>query len=139
MRDVCWYWMDDFGIDGFRLDAALYYYEPGDNRGLPQLVADVRSHAADPHFAIIMEFLDITAAGVANQVGATSYWNNELYQRTFDYLWQGAIDSRILGALDTHVGLAADKVATTSTLTTGSRGRRSPIRRAMAWMWPRAS
>src|SRR5438270_13107562 len=33
--------------------------------------------------------------------------------RTFDYLWQWAIDSRIVGALNTHVGLDADKVATT--------------------------
>jgi len=57
--------------------------------------------------------LDVTAAGVANQVGATSYWNNELYGRAFDYLWNGAIDSRILGALNTHLGLDADKVATT--------------------------
>lgn len=113
VRDVCCYWIDNFGIDGFRLDAALYYYQPGDTRGLPQLVADIRSHVADPNFAIALEFLDITAAGVTNSIGATSYWNNEIYGRTFDYLWQGSIDSRIVGALNTHVGLDADKVATT--------------------------
>lgn len=113
VRDVCCYWIDIFGIDGIRLDAALYYYSPGDNRGLPQLIADIRGHVADPHFSLIMEFLDPAAAGVANTVGATSYWNNELYARTFDYLWQWAIDSRIVGALNTHVGLDADKVATT--------------------------
>src|SRR5438270_9569615 len=33
--------------------------------------------------------------------------------RTFDYLWQWALDSRIVGALNTHVGLGADKLATT--------------------------
>jgi 1,4-alpha-glucan branching enzyme len=113
IRDVCYYWMDKFGIDGFRLDAALYYYSAGDQRGLPQLVADIRSHAADPNFSITLEFLDMTAAGVTNQVGATSYWNNEFYGRTFDYLWNWGIDSRIVGALNTHVGLDADKVATT--------------------------
>jgi 1,4-alpha-glucan branching enzyme len=113
VRDVCYYWMDEFGIDGFRLDAALYYYSPGDSRGLPQLVADIRSHTSDTNFAITLEFLDITAAGATNQVGATSYWNNELYGRAFDYLWNWAIDQRIVGALNTHVGLDDDKVATT--------------------------
>jgi 1,4-alpha-glucan branching enzyme len=113
VRDICGYWIDQFGIDGIRLDAALYYYSAGDTRGLPQLVADIRSLVADPNFSLIMEFLDISAAGVANQTGASSYWNNELYARTFDYLWQGAIDTRIVAALNTHVGLDADKVATT--------------------------
>ena len=69
MRDVCCYWIDNFGIDGIRLDAALYYYSPGDKRGLPQLIADIRGHVADPNFSLTMEFLDLSAAGVANQVG----------------------------------------------------------------------
>jgi 1,4-alpha-glucan branching enzyme len=113
VRDVCYYWMDEFGIDGFRLDAALYYFSAGDKRGLPQLVSDIRSHAADPNFAITLEFLDISAAGVTNQIGATSYWNNELYARAFDYLWNRRIDPQIVMALNTHLGLDADKVATT--------------------------
>jgi 1,4-alpha-glucan branching enzyme len=113
VRDVCCYWIDEFGIDGFRLDAALYYYSPGDSRGLPQLIADIRSHVTDPNFAIAMEFLDITAAGVTNLVGASSYWNNELYGRAFDYLWQWSISPGIVAALNTHVGLNGDKVATT--------------------------
>jgi 1,4-alpha-glucan branching enzyme len=33
--------------------------------------------------------------------------------RTFDYLWRWELDSRILGALNTHAGLQADEVATT--------------------------
>ena len=113
VRDVCFYWIDGFGVDGYRLDAAFYYYVSGDNRGLPQLVSDIQSHVGDPNFSITMEFLDLSAAGVANQVGATSYWNNALYGQAFGYLWNGAIDSSILGALDTHVGLNDDKVATT--------------------------
>jgi hypothetical protein len=73
-----------------------------------------RSRASVAKAALISAtVLDLSAAGVTNQVGATSYWNNELYARTFDYLWQWAIDTRIVGALNTHVGLDADKVATT--------------------------
>jgi 1,4-alpha-glucan branching enzyme len=115
VRDVCCYWIDEFGIDGIRLDAAKYYYDANDSqkRGLPQLAAEVRAHVTDPLFSLTLEFLDLAAAGVTNQVGATSYWNNELYARTFDYLWNGAIDWRIVPALNTHVGLDSDKIATT--------------------------
>jgi glycosidase len=113
VRDVCTYWIDQFGLDGIRLDAAKYYHVSGDGRGLPQLVADIRDHVADDNFSITLEYLEINAAEVANGIDATSYWNNELYGRTFDYLWSWALDSRILGALNTHAGLDADKVATT--------------------------
>jgi 1,4-alpha-glucan branching enzyme len=113
VRDVCCYWIDKFGIDGIRLDAALYYYVGGDGRGLPQLIADIRAHVGDPLFSLTLEFLDLAAVGVTNQIGASSYWNNELYARAFDYLWQWGIDSRLVAALNTHVGLDADKVATT--------------------------
>jgi hypothetical protein len=40
----------------------------------------------DPSFSLTLEHLRLDAAPVTNQTGATSYWNNELYQRTFDYL-----------------------------------------------------
>jgi 1,4-alpha-glucan branching enzyme len=113
VRDVCCYWIDEFGIDGIRFDAALYYHVDKDSRGLPQLLSDIRSHVGDPLFSLTLEYLDLSAAGVTNQVGATSYWNNELYARTFDYLWQWGIDWRVAALLNTHAGLDADKVATT--------------------------
>jgi 1,4-alpha-glucan branching enzyme len=34
-------------------------------------------------------------------------------QRCFEYLWNWQIDSRIMAALNTHVGLQPDKAATT--------------------------
>jgi len=115
IRDVCLYWIDDFKIDGIRFDNTSNFYVPGDQRGLPQLLKDVREHVegqGQRNFALILEHLALEAAGIANETGATSYWNNELYQRCFDYLWRRQVDSRIMGALDTHVGLGFEKVAT---------------------------
>lgn len=55
----------------------------------------------------------MSAASVVKKTAATSYWNNELYQRAFDYLWNGSIDSRIMGALSSHLGLPVEQVPTT--------------------------
>jgi 1,4-alpha-glucan branching enzyme len=111
--DVCRYWIEEFNIDGIRFDNATNYYISGDSRGLPQLLSDIRGAANDPNFSLTLEYLDITAATVTNVTGATSYWNNELYQRTFDFLWSGRIDGRLLAGMNNHVGLAdGAKVAT---------------------------
>lgn len=113
IRDACFYWMDAFGIDGIRFDNTVNFHIPGESKGLPQLIADVRGHAKDPNFATILEHLDLSAAVVTKHVGATSYWNNEIFQRTFEFLWNWGIDQRIMGALNSHAGLDADRVATT--------------------------
>jgi hypothetical protein len=91
VRDACCYWIGDFGIDGFRLDAAKHYHVADSTRGLPQLVGDICDFAADKNFSVTLEYLDITAADAVNKIGATSYWNNELYGRTF----QGNSKNRI--------------------------------------------
>lgn len=111
--DVCRYWIDEFKLDGIRFDNTTNFYVSGDDRGLPTLLRDIRAHVGDPNFSLTLEHLDLSAAVVANRTGATSYWNNEVYQRTFDYLWNGGIDGRLLAGLNTHAGLDADKVATT--------------------------
>ncbi len=113
IRDVCFYWMDEFQIDGIRFDNAINFYIAGDSRGLPQLLADVQGHANDANFSLTLEYLDLSAATVTNSTGANSYWNNALYQLAFEYLWSGAIDGRLLNALDNHAGLIPGKVATT--------------------------
>lgn len=113
IRDVCFYWMDGFQIDGIRFDNTINYYVKGDTRGLPQLLADIQAHAHDPHFTLTIEHIDMSAAQVTNDTCATSYWNNALFGRAFDYLWNWWIDSKIVSALDTHVGLNGGKVATT--------------------------
>jgi 1,4-alpha-glucan branching enzyme len=112
IRDVCRYWVD-FGIDGIRFDNTVNFFRWGEDRGLPRLLRDIREHVNDPNFSLTLEHLQPDAAPVTNTTGATSYWNNELYARTFDYLWGGGIDARLLGALLSHAGLDADKVATT--------------------------
>ena len=107
--------MDAFQIDGIRFDNTTNFYVEGDTRGLPQLLTDIQRHDAElgqRNFSLTLEFLDLAATRVTNLTGASSYWNNALHQVCFDYLWNGQIDARILGALDNHRGLDDDKVAT---------------------------
>jgi len=105
--------MDEFKVDGIRFDNTVNFYEERDSRGLPTLIHDINQHADDSNFSTTLEHLDMSATHVTNTVGATSYWNNALFGRTFEYLWNGSIDSPIMSALDNHRGLPADRVATT--------------------------
>ena len=122
IQDVCFYWMDEFGIDGIRYDAALYYYEDGTTRGIPDLTNAVAAHAraldavAGPRFAQILEWLELSATTALNTfVGAAgSYWRESLYQDCFNGLWSYTLPSRIMSSLDAKAYLSApDKVATT--------------------------
>jgi glycosidase len=115
IRDVCLYWIDEFKIDGIRFDNTVNFYVDGDPRGLPRLLADIDDHVrsrGEANFSLTLEHLNLEAARVTGTTRATSYWNNELYQRCFDYLWNGSIDPRIMGALESHRGLPDDRVAT---------------------------
>jgi len=108
IRDACFYWMDEFKIDGIRFDNTVNFYVANEQRGLPKLLSDIRQHAAEEghsHFSLTLEHLDMSAVSVVKQTSATSYWNNELYQRCFDSLWNGQIDPRILNAINSHAGL----------------------------------
>lgn len=113
IRDVCFYWIDMFGIDGIRFDNTVNFYQDGESRGLPQLITDIQAHVNDQNFSLTLEHLEDSAARVTDSTNATSYWNNELYARTFDYLWNKRIDSRIMKALNAHKGLNNSRVATT--------------------------
>jgi pullulanase/glycogen debranching enzyme len=113
IRDVCFYWMDEFKIDGIRFDNTVNFHIERNDRGLPRLLADIQGHANDPDFSLTIEHLDMSAAAVANKTGATGYWNNALYECGFGNLWNGKVDFRLVKALDTHAGLNAGKVATT--------------------------
>ena len=121
VRDVCFYWMDEFGIDGIRFDNTVNFFDsrslsdptiPGN--GLFNLIANVNTRAADPNFSTILEHLEFDAALVTNFVNATSYWNNALYGVAFDYLYNDGIPPGIMNALNSKNGLVGGgKVATT--------------------------
>ena len=115
IRDVCLYWIDNFNIDGIRFDNTVNFYIENDARGLPQLLKDIQEHETSQgrrNFSLTLEHIDLSAARVVNVTNATSYWNNELYQLCFDYLWGGRVDGRLMQALNNHAGLDAGKVAT---------------------------
>lgn len=113
--DVCRYWIDTFGIDGIRFDNTVNFYVPGDLRGLPEVLTDVAAHVAgkgETDFSLILEHLDLSAAQVTNDTAATSFWDNSLYQVTFDGLWNNQIDSGLLNCLNNRRFLSPGKVPT---------------------------
>ncbi|HMA35715.1 MAG TPA: alpha-amylase family glycosyl hydrolase [Chloroflexia bacterium] len=116
IRDVCFYWIDEFQIDGIRFDNSTNFYLASTQQGLPQLLQDIDDHVNQPtstNFALILEYLQEDATLVTNSTRATSYWNDALYQCCFNSLWNATLDSGIVGALNNAVGLQDDKVATT--------------------------
>jgi 1,4-alpha-glucan branching enzyme len=120
VRDACFYWMDQFGIDGIRFDNTTNFFiwedfnaRRANPRGLPNLIASINSHAGDPNFSTTLEHLSMDAALVVNVVNATSYWNNSLYGVAFDYLYNYRIPTGIMTALDSQKGLLGDSIATT--------------------------
>lgn len=103
VRDVCLYFIDEFRIDGIRFDNTTNFNVPNDIKGLPTLLQDIASYVAahdGPNFSLTLEHLAMDAADVTRRTAAHSYWDNELYGRTFEFLWNGRIDRRILQALD---------------------------------------
>jgi len=115
IAEVCRYWIDTFGIDGIRLDNTVNYLVAGDVRGLPEILSGVAEHVAakgEKNFSLTLEHLELSAAQVTNDTAATSFWDDSLYQRTFDGLWSGQIDSSFLNALNNRQYLSAGKVPT---------------------------
>jgi 1,4-alpha-glucan branching enzyme len=113
--DVCRYWADTFGIDGIRFDNTVNYYRSGDPRGLPEILSGIADHVertGGNNFSLTLEHIDVSAAQVTNLTEATSFWDNSLYALTFDALWRGRIDGRILGALNNRRFLSPGKVPT---------------------------
>ena len=103
--DVCRYWIEVFGIDGIRFDNTVNFYTHGDNRGLPQLMADLaadREAAGEAHFSLTLEHLALDAVQVVKDTQATSYWDNGLYGHCFDGLWHDRIQPGLLNALNTN-------------------------------------
>jgi hypothetical protein len=88
---------------------------PDDIQGLPEILARVEGHVAakgEENFSLTLEHLNMAAATVTNTTAATSFWDDSLYQKTFDGLWNGRIDSSFLNALNNRQYLSAAKVPT---------------------------
>lgn len=114
IRDVCYYWIDEFKIDGIRFDNTTNYYIPGNKSGIPTLLSDIRNKVTDPNFSLTLEHIDISAANVVDNTDATSYWSNSLYNDCFDGLWNNTIRPQALTDLDAHFWLhSTNKIATT--------------------------
>lgn len=115
ITDACRYWIDEFGIDGIRLDNTVNFLVPGDTRGLPEILSTVADHITakgEINFSLTLEHIDITAAAVTNTTAATSFWDDSLHQQTFDGLWHRRIDGGFLNALNNRRFLDAGKVPT---------------------------
>ena len=85
IRDVCLYWIDEFGIDGIRFDNTVNFYLPGDLNGLPTLMERIQNHIAskgEKNFSLTLEHLREDAANITNDTKATSYWDNALYRES---------------------------------------------------------
>ena len=105
IRDVCFYWIDIFKIDGIRFDNTVNFYSDSTLNGLPNLLEQIDTHIAglgQTNFSLTLEHLELNAAEVTNQTRATSYWDNALYQSTFGALWNGRIQPELLNALNTR-------------------------------------
>ncbi len=116
IRDVCFYWIDTFKIDGIRFDNTTNFYIDGVDHGLPLLLDQIEEHVTsqgESNFSLTLEHLNLDAARITNETAATSYWNDELLQRCFESLAHGRVDARLMRALDNHAGLTHDKTATT--------------------------
>jgi len=103
IRDVCTYWMGEFGIDGIRFDNTVNYHVAGDARGIPDLLQDIRDYVdstGGSNFSLTLEHLSMDAASLVNGTQATSFWDNSLYQNCFDSLWSGAINPSLLDTLN---------------------------------------
>jgi 1,4-alpha-glucan branching enzyme len=105
IRDVCFYWIDTFKIDGIRFDNTINFYSDETLNGLPQLLHDIDAHLnglGEQNFSLTLEHLQLNAASITNHTKATSYWDNALYGGTFDALWNNTIPSKLLNALNTR-------------------------------------
>ncbi len=104
IRDVCFYWIDTFKIDGIRFDNTVNFYNNKTLNGIPNLLKEIDRHITDigeKNFSLTIEHLELNASEITNNTRATSYWDNSLYECTFESLRNNCIEPKILNALNT--------------------------------------
>jgi pullulanase/glycogen debranching enzyme len=79
--DVCKYWINDFGIDGIRLDYTMGYYDTVEGKGIKKLVSALKDFTSDhPNFSIIIEHIDwYKAIGACLDINADACWYEPYY------------------------------------------------------------
>ena len=117
IRDVCFYWIDIFQIDGIRFDNTLGFYKADDRgHGLPKLLTELRgdlSAIGKSNFFIAIEHSwDYAAIDVTNKVGATSCWYDNYRQLCARYLGSRQIDTQIMRMLNSAKDFAPGRVPT---------------------------
>jgi 1,4-alpha-glucan branching enzyme len=116
IRDVCLYWITEFGIDGIRFDNTVNFQIKGRMEGLPQLLEDITrvlNSRGETNFSLTLEHLEEDAVVVTKDTDANSYWDNALHQKTYHSLWHGHIDQSFLNVLNNARFLeGTDKVPT---------------------------
>jgi pullulanase len=123
VRDACIYWIEEFGIDGIRLDNTLGYYKQDDlKHGLPKLLEEIDAYVKDCHetnFAIILEHSwDYDAIDVTNKVDATSCWYDPFRTLSEQYLHEEdetapPIQTTMMRMLETARGFEPGRIPTT--------------------------
>ncbi len=116
IRDVCFYWLDTYQLDGIRFDFTLGFYRPGEPKvGISKLIADIRAHLAEKkqeNVALIVEHLSdnrYEAIDAANQMDATACWFDPFMYQSQSYARRGQIDNQILRILNTSLDFAPGK------------------------------
>jgi pullulanase len=98
--DVCKYWLSSFKLDGFRFDQVTGFNNPQyPRKGAPQLIADLKSYAAEQkldNIALILEDAwDLSVVPDANAIQPTGAWFDVFRSYPFDIFNGYAVRSAV--------------------------------------------
>ncbi len=116
IRDICFYWLDEFQIDGIRFDFTLGFFIKGQaEKGITRLVSEIKDHLDGQNkenVALILEHLTdnrFHSIDDTNETAATNNWFDPFMFKNFSYGKSGHIDQEILRILDTNRDYAPGK------------------------------
>lgn len=110
--DVCKYWLDKYQIDGIRFDFTLGFFLAGNDKGMPQLIKDLRSDFdinGRKNISLMIEHLTdnrYDAIDVTNKVGATGCWFDLFMYEAWRLGKTQTVDTKIMRPMDTHKDFA---------------------------------
>ena len=116
VTDVCTYWISRFKLDGFRFDQVTGYHNPQyPTKGAPQLIADLKSYAADQKLENISLILEdswgLDVVDDANSMESTGAWFDVFRSYPFDvfsgFAVKGAINTSYMRVLNSALGFNA--------------------------------